>query len=59
MDLANFLKKFRIRFSVSRPKSQQSRLKVSKPKNTNVQLSIDPQKYVSQRSKFCFIYIQT
>ena len=59
MDLANFLKKFRIRFSLSRPKAHQICLKVSKLKNTNVQLSIDSQKYVSQRSKFCFIYIQT
>jgi len=32
---------------------------LSKVKNTNVHLSVDPQKYVSQRSKFCFIYIQT
>jgi len=53
MDLANLFKKFHIRFSLSRPKSHQIRLKVSKLKNTNVQLSIDPQKYVSQRSKFC------
>jgi len=59
MDQANLLKKFHIRFSLSRPKSHQIRLKVSKLKNTNVQLSIDPQKHVSQRSKFCFIYIQT
>jgi len=59
MDIANLLKKFHIRFSLSRPKSHQIRLKVAKLKNTNVQLSIDPQQYVSQRSKFCFVYIQT
>jgi len=59
MDLANLLKKFHIRFNLSRPKSHQIRLKVSKLKNTNNRLSTDLQKYVSQRSKFCFIYIQT
>jgi len=59
MDLANLLKIFLIRFSLSRPKSHQICLKVSKLKNTNVRLSIDLQKYVSQRYEFCFIYIQT
>jgi len=59
MDLANLRKKFHVRFSLSRPKSHQIRLKVSKVKNTIVQLSIDPQKYVSQQSEFCFIYIRT
>jgi len=54
MDLANLLKKCHIRFSLSRPKSHQVHLKVSKLKkqNSQGQLSIDPQKYVSQRSKF-------
>jgi len=59
MDLANLLKKCHIRFSLSRPKSHQIHLKVSKLKEAHVKLSIDPQKYVSQRSKFCFLYIQT
>jgi len=43
MNPANLLKKFHIRFSLSRPKSHQIRLKVSKLNNTNFQLSIDPQ----------------
>jgi len=45
MDLANLLKTFHVRFSLSRPKSHRIRLKVSKLKITNVQSSIDPEKY--------------
>ena len=54
MDLANNLKKCRIRFSLSRPKSRQIHLKVSERKNTKITCSV-----ISRSSRICITTLTT